>query len=347
VPLDQDFEDAARHDDTSAWVGSLIGTAERRDPNVDALFQRVRGPHSRALAAWLEANVDDYDVVLAHGTPFSTAVVASEVARRHDVPVVALPHVHMEDRYYHWQRYYAMFRDARRVVAAPPSSKALFFDRIGAASVALPGGGVDSEEFAAPRLERAREAFAALHRAVDPFVLVLGRKTAAKRYRMVVEAVDALNARGLAVDLVVIGPDEDGQPIASPHAFVYGAQPRDVVLGALSNARCLVNMSESESFGIVLLEAWLAGRPVVAARKCAAFADLVVHGENGFLAGSADELVDAVATYFTEEATATRHGAAGLVLAQSHGWAKIAAQFESVLLESTRSLRCERAEEQR
>jgi glycosyltransferase involved in cell wall biosynthesis len=94
-------------------------------------------------------------------------------------------------------------------------------------------------------------------------------------------------------------------------------------------------MSESESFGIVLLEAWLAGRPVVAARKCAAFAEIVVHGENGFLAGSAGEIVEAVETYLTDEATATRHAAAGRVLARSCGWPQIAAQFEGVLLEST------------
>jgi glycosyltransferase involved in cell wall biosynthesis len=360
LALDEDFEDAARRDDLSTWVGSLVGITERRDPSVDALFQRVRGPHSGELATWLEANIDDYDVVLAHGTPFSTAVVASEVAKRHGVPVVVLPHVHMEDRYYHWQTYYAMFRNARRVIAAPSSSKSLFFDRLGAASVALPGGGVDTDEFSEARRERARARFAALHRADKPFVLVLGRKTAAKRYRMVVDAVDAVNARGHRVDLVVIGPDEDGEPIVSPHAFAYGARPREVVVGALASALCLVNMSESESFGIVLLEAWLAGRPVVAARKCAAFADLVVHGENGFLAASCEEIAEAVGTYLTEQATATRHGTAGLTLARSHCWPKIAGQIESVLLASrrapqiesvllasTRAPRCEREEERR
>jgi glycosyltransferase involved in cell wall biosynthesis len=360
LALDEDFDDAARRDDASAWVRSLIDVAKRRDPQVDALFQRVRGPHSRALENWLDANVDEYDVVLSQGTPFSTAVVATGIARRHDVPVVALPHLHMEDRYYHWQAYYEMFRIATCVIAFPTSAKSLFFDRIGAASVALPGGGVDPDEFSAARLARACAAFAVLHRGDTPFVLVLGRKTAAKRYRMVVEAVDAVNARGRVVDLVVIGPDEDGQPIDSPHAFAYGPQPRDVVVGALSRALCLVNMSESESFGIVLLEAWLAGRPVVAARKCAAFADLVVHGENGFLAASCEEIAEAVGTYLTEQATATRHGTAGLTLARSHCWPKIAGQIESVLLASmrapqiesvllasTRAPRCEREEERR
>jgi glycosyltransferase involved in cell wall biosynthesis len=332
VPLDEDFEDAARRDDLSAWVGSLVGITERRDPSVDALFQCVRGPHSGELAMWLETNIDDYDVVLAHGTPFSTAVVASEIAKRHGVPVVALPHMHMEDRYYHWQAYYAMFRDARRVIAAPPSSKSLFFDRIGAASVSLPGGGVDADEFSPARLHRAREAFASLHRVDRPFVLVLGRKTAAKRYRMVVEAVDALNAHAHVVDLVVIGPDEDGQPIGSPHAFAYGSQPRDVVVGALSRALCLVNMSESESFGIVLLEAWLAGRPVVAARKCAAFADLVVHGENGFLADTVDDVARAIETYLSDEATARHYAGAGQALARSFEWSRLAASVEEVLL---------------
>ena len=332
LSLADDFEDAARSDDVARWVSSLIAITERRAAQVDALFPQVRGPHSRVLAGWLEANVDAYDVVLAHGTPFTTAVVATEVARRHGVPVVALPHVHMEDRYYHWQAYYAMFRAARCVIAAPSSAKTSFFDRVGASSIALPGGGVDADEFAEARLEHARSAFAALHRSDKPFVLVLGRKTAAKRYRIAIEAGEAVNAGAHTVALVLIGPDEDGQPIDSPHVHAYGTQPRDVVLGALASALCLVNMSESESFGIVLLEAWLAGRPVVAARKCAAFADLVRDGENGFLAESVADVARAIETYLCDEDCAARHARAGRRLAQAFEWRRIAESVEKVLL---------------
>jgi hypothetical protein len=57
---------------------------------------------------------------------------------------------------------------------------------------------------------------------------------------------------------------------------------------ALSAAGCLVNMSES--FRNLVLECWLSGGRVVVRRKCVAFSDLVVPGENGFLAAPSTEV---------------------------------------------------------
>src|SRR6185437_7631937 len=117
-----DFERVARREDNERWVQSLIALTERRAHDDDQLFYLVRGPHSARLADWLEGAIRSYDVVLAHGTPFSTPVLAAKIALRHAVPVVALPHFHMEDRYYHWRFYYDAFRSAQRVIAAPESS---------------------------------------------------------------------------------------------------------------------------------------------------------------------------------------------------------------------------------
>ncbi|HEY3563889.1 MAG TPA: glycosyltransferase, partial [Casimicrobiaceae bacterium] len=76
----------------------------------------------------------------------------------------------------------------------------------------------------------------------------------------------------------------------------------------------------------------LAGCPVVAARKCAAFADLVVHGENGFLADTVDDVARAIETYLSDEATARHYAGAGQALARSFEWSRLAASVEEVLL---------------
>jgi glycosyltransferase involved in cell wall biosynthesis len=336
IALDEDFEASARRTDGARWVRSLVAITDRRSDADDELFSLVRGPHSMGLARWLEQNLGSYDVVLAQGTPFSTPLLAFDVASRHGVPLVHLPHFHMEDRYYHWRSYYRMFRGAQRVIAAPESVKSAFFDVIGAPGVAIPGGGVDPDEFEPAALGKAEGAFRALHPGSTPFVLVLGRKTGAKHYRLVVEAVSALNADRHRLDVVLIGPDEDGVALTQPHTFAYGAQSREVVLGALKRAVCLVNMSESESFGIVLLESWLAGRPVIAQQRCAAFTDLVEPGVNGLLAATEPELVRAIDTYLTDEACAMRHALAGRAIAQAHAWSRIAEQIEANLMEATR-----------
>src|SRR5438105_13282250 len=83
--------------------------------------------------------------------------------------------------------------------------------------------------------------------------------------------------------VVLIGPDDDGVSIESSRAIYLGRQSSQVVRGALIECLALVNMSRSESFGMVLLEAGLAGKPVLANRNCAAFADIVEDGVNGFL----------------------------------------------------------------
>lgn len=62
-----------------------------------------------------------------------------------------------------------------------------------------------------------------------------------------------------------------------------GLPPGDPrLIGLFQEAQALVLPSISETFGLVLLEAWAAGTPVIASRTSGATA-LVAHGENGWL----------------------------------------------------------------
>ena len=331
--LAEDFATAARRLAPDRWVRSLIEITERRDRTDDSLFNAVRGPHSAELDRWLEDNVGSYDVVLAQGIPFSTPVFATKIARRQGVPIVLLPHFHMEDRYYHWRMYYDAFRSADCVIASPERAKPAFFDELGATSVPVPGGGVDPLEYDEQHLARCKRSFRALHPGPKPFVLVLGRKAAGKNYQMAIDAVQAINRDDCRVEVVLIGPDDDGIEVSAPHTYYYAAQPRDIVLGALSHALCLVNMSESESFGIVLLEAWLAGRPVVAQRRCMAFSDLIVSGQNGFLAESPAEVARAIECYLADADLAVQHAHVGKLIAERYSWTNVANSIERILLD--------------
>ena len=336
VDLADDFAAVTRRLAPERWVKSLIDITDERDRRDDDLFVAVRGPHSARLRTWLLNHVAGYDVVLAQGVPFSTPVEVTEIAARHGVPIVLLPHFHMDDRYYHWRRYYDAFRRATSVIA-PAMVKSAFLDVIGATGAVAPGGGIDPREYDESNLDRGREAFRALHTATTPFVLVLGRKAGGKNYRLTIDAVAELNRGNYRVDLVLIGPNDDGLAVTEPHTCYYGAQPRDVVLGALSLALCLVNMSDSESFGIVLLEAWLAGRPVVAQRRCMAFSELVASGENGYLAESPSEIACAIETYLTDPEVAARHARQGRVVAEQYAWSHVAERIERILLDAALS----------
>ena len=272
--------------------------------------------------------------MLVQGVPFATLAAATEIASRHRVPTVLLPHYHLEDRYYHWRSYYRAFTQADCVLAAPASSKPLVFDRLGANSTVVPGGGIDLGEYDDARLASGERKFRALHAYGKPFVLVLGRKAAAKNYQQAIDAVQLLNQRDHRVDLVMIGPDDDGVPVSAPNTYYYGAQPRDVVLGALRLAFCLVNMSDSESFGIVVLEAWSAGTPVIVQRRCAAFVELVKNGKNGMLVESVTDIAAAMESYLTDPELGRQHALNGSAIAARHSWPHVAKMIEQVLLKT-------------
>lgn len=329
INLAEGHESWHNHVESRRWVETLMSVAEARDPAQDELFTHVRGPWSAAMERWLTDHLSDYDAVLVQGVPFSTSSRVIKEARMAGVPTVLLPHAHIEDRYYHWQSFYDAYRSADRVLAAPDASIPLFFARIGATAIRVPGGGAHISEFSEEALAKARHAFRAVHQADDPFVLILGRKADGKNYQAVIRATETT---GLPV--VMIGPDEDGHKISAHGVTYLGRQSREVLVGALAEAACLATMSESESFGIVLIEAWLAGTPVVANRNCQAFAELVEDGTNGVLVGTQDELRVALAEYCRNPTIAGQHALAGRRKALTYDWTAIAEEISKVITEA-------------
>ncbi len=304
----EDVEQQIRTDCFEDWVAGLNAQGRRNPPAVEQDFATARGPHAPALAAWLAEHAGAYGTVLVQGIPFETIPGAVEVLSR-AAPrprIVTLPHFHGDDRFYYWRRYLAAFSAADATIVFSPSI-ARCLDLPGKLAV-LPGGGVRGEENADAA---ALGAFRDRHGSELPFFLVLGRKTASKGYRRIMAAFAGLRARVPGVALVLIGPDEDGAAVEQDGVYCLGQQPRDVVRGALSRCLGLVTMSTSESFGIVLCEAWLFGKPVIANRACYAFRDLVRDGETGILVGRDDELEAAMAALLADREGAARLGGRG------------------------------------
>jgi glycosyltransferase involved in cell wall biosynthesis len=330
--LEADILESWQRQDIAGWISALSSVTMERSAEGDELFSRARGPESQALRRWLFDNVDSFDVVLAHELPFSTLTLAADAAYECGVPCVLLPHIHVEDRYYHWQSYVKAFRQAAVTLVAPAPAKDLYFDRLGGVrSVAVAGGGIDPAEFEGD-MEGHRDAFRGKYGSTDPFVLVLGRKSGSKRYSLVVDAVERVRAIHPRLRVVIIGSDEDGRHIGARHVSYLGSQPRDVVLGALHECVALSNMSQSESFGIVIIEAWMAGKPVAVNRDCLAFQELVVDGRDGWLCGDADDLASAITAILDSPAQATQMGQAGRQKARGYTWERVAMQIESALM---------------
>ena len=161
---------------------------------------------------------------------------------------------------------------------------------------------------------------------------MLGRKAPSKGYKRVLNAHALLRRDGIEVDLVLIGPDEDGATVEGDGVHFLGRQPRQVILGALSRCLGLVNMSTSESFGIVICEAWLSGKPVIVNRACYAFRELIRDGEAGVLVSSDQELREAMALLGSDRVARDRLGMAGFAeVVTRYAWRDVANSVFNVL----------------
>ena len=88
----------------------------------------------------------------------------------------------------------------------------------------------------------------------------------------------------------------------------------------------LVNMSISESFGMVLLEAWLAGRPVIVNAECSAFLDLAIHEHNALLV-TKDTLSTALIQLGSDRSLGDRLGSTGRSIVDEYSWSNVCAHF--------------------
>jgi len=115
----------------------------------------------------------------------------------------------------------------------------------------------------------------------EPFVLGLGRVERAKGSHALAELWRLYRSRRPAAPrLVLLGPVHDA---LAPNADVVVAGRTDeaVKWGALRGAAAVVVPSAWESFSLVVLEAWLAGAPVVVNRRCEATMEHCRRGRGG------------------------------------------------------------------
>ena len=283
-----------------------------------------RGPWSGSLERFIADHVAEYDLVVTHNNVFRPAVVAIEEAKKQSVPSILIPHAHLDDDFYHFPDLLKSAQNASLVLAVPKVA-CDFLASKGCNARYLPAGCDTQEAFTAQDVESFRQVYPSDR----PFILVLGRKAGAKGYRKIIDAVEELYRGGLSLHVVLIGPDDDGVPVNTPNASYLGRQPRSVVRGALMSCIALCNMSSSESFGIVLLEAWLAGRPVIVNKNCAAFHDMVVSGENA-LTVVEEKLANAIRNMFSNPELQVRLAKNGRMITEKFDWMAVSEKFVAI-----------------
>ena len=293
----------------------------------DATRPLARALQQAALGPPLAAALAGCDVVHYSGTGQEfLGFAALREARRASAAFVVTPHTHA-GAWGDGPLDLALYRQADAVVALTEDERArLTAAGLEPARVPVIGHGVS----VAGTGDGAR--FRAAHGLPPeaPIVLFVGRKATYKGYPLLLSAMPALWEAHPEARLVLVGPHETG---ADAPAAVR-ADPRVLDLGVVTDAEredayaaCDVFAlpSAAEAFGLVYLEAWAYGKPVVALR-IPTMEELVERTGGGLLVDwDADEVAATLARLLADAPLRARLGAAGRAGAARRTWADVAA----------------------
>ena len=322
APLHVDHR-SLRGQDKKNFMQAYVDRAERRPRIYSWIFDQLRGPRCPGMKQFLEENHGKYDWVIAGILPFSVITTAAQARRRFNFRLALLPLFHIDDDFYYWRHYLDAMRKADASLANSEFSANLFYPFIGSKAVTA-GAGVNDTLFLKADIngDRFRRKFG--FDSDQNLVLSVGRKAGPKRYGMLIDAVDAIQEVA-PCRLILVGPDEDRLPITSPNCSYLGALSENDLLDAYDACNVFALMSESESFGMVFVEAWMRRKPVIGNQTCGPVSSLIEDGRNGLLASDARELGEKLAFLLSNRDQADKFGAAGFedVIA-NHTWTAIA-----------------------
>lgn len=175
---------------------------------------------------------------------------------------------------------------------------------------------------------------------LDPMILFVGRLCTQKGPDLLLDAMPGILDRHPATKLVLVGDGHmrslleqraQEKGIAQAVRFTGSMAPNGEVVNLFKSCDVVCVPSRNEPFGIVVLEAWAAGKPVIATRNGGP-RDFVAHGEDGYLVNDdAFSIFTAVCDLLDDSEHARWMGGRGRVKAASgFKWSSIAEQTEAV-----------------
>jgi glycosyltransferase involved in cell wall biosynthesis len=315
-------------------VDHLRLRALSRSTLYDGLMLLARGPHSVSLLAAAARLMRTRDLVLVSFLPFALVWQITRLARMLHTPVVVLPLFHPDDVYHHFSAHYRALARSDAVLAQTEYSADLFKRLVPSCQPTPVGAGIDPAVFeSAASGERFRAKYGLGGKRI---VLFVGRKEPSKRYDLAVDAVDLIDDD--RITLVMIGQDVDGRRVASRHARYLGPVSDGDLLDAYAACDVFLLPSEHESFGIVFLEAWMLGKPVIGNRLCGPVASVIQDGRDGYLCSDAEEMAGRIVELIADPARARALGeAGGRRVRTAHTWDAVARKVRAVYAEVGRA----------
>jgi len=252
---------------------------------------------STRLPAWLRLNASRFDGIVLNGIWSYPNLAVRSAARRAGIPYAVFPHGALDpwfNRRYpfkhlkkilYWPLQFPVLRDARAVLFTTPTERDLALTSFHPShwnSLPVPYGISEPEGAPAVQVDAFYARFPHLrHR---HFFLFLSRIHEKKGCDLLLNAFAQIASEAPSHDLVIAGPDQVGlEAKLRQRAADLGFAPRihwpgmlqgDLKWGALRACDAFVLPSHQENFGIVVVEALAAGRPVLISNQVNIWRDI-------------------------------------------------------------------------
>jgi glycosyltransferase involved in cell wall biosynthesis len=177
------------------------------------------------------------------------------------------------------------------------------------------------------------EAFRARHRLAGPLLLYLGRKEVGKGVHLLVEYARRYRATHRAdLTLVLAGDGPVTAPEGAEGIRDLGYLDRADKAAAYAAATVVCQPSRNESFSIVLMEAWLAGTPVLVHAGCPVTSHHVFASGGGLAFGDFYEFAGALDRLLDDADLRRRLAAQGRAYVErEYSWPAVTARLRATL----------------
>lgn len=290
------------------WQDHLLERCQKRPSRYGWIIDLLRGPSAPGLGRAARSGQPDH--IIHCNLPWANVGLVKPGD-------LAMPLWHIEDEFYYWKHWVQSLKRSRFVLANTPYTAKQFYPKLGVDAYFV-GPPIWAPEVFPTRTEAVD--FRHQYGIEDGEVLVLAvcRKSGEKRYEAIAQSVARLRERELPIGMIGVGPDADGRAFDYPGCQWIGRLTGQELQAAYAACGVFVLMSESESFGMVIPEAWHHGKPVIVNRACGPAASLVADGVDGMLALPGRELDEALEVLALSSEKRQALGGAGRDKAREH-----------------------------
>lgn len=275
------------------------------------------GINSDELVEALAKLLDDGHEVLA--LPYFQGLTHSAI-NRHPGKISLIPCFHDELQFY-WNTTKDLLANAKHIFYNSQEEKAMTIREYGrtvgrrVVEGVVTGVGVElspADDASDPTSGVPSTAALAWSSLPQSYFVYAGRKERGKNVPLLCEwFLDYVRETGTQSRLVFIGEGEKELLPHSPHILDLGPVSEVEKRRVLQGAKALINLSNNESFSIVMMEAWLVGVPVIASAQCAVTTGHVRRAHGGLFVESLQEFSAGLAYLENNEQMRTSLGVNG------------------------------------